>query len=104
MLLTSWSLKKIMTRGYEEMNHWRKVIELDRRGEENSSGLWLLNEYAEHLLSITKTISAYWPVGRASVSNSGLYFGSVLQRALKDVITAVGKVPGVSGMLVYNII
>lgn len=40
--------------------------------EENSSGLWLLNEHAEHLLGIIMIISACWPVGCASVSNSGL--------------------------------
>lgn len=71
MLLTSWSLKKITTHVCEEMSHWKRVIEPDRLGEENSSGLCLLNKYAEHLLSIIKTISTYWPMGCASVSSGG---------------------------------
>ena len=72
MLLTSWSLKKITTHVYEEMSHWRRVIEPDRHGEENSSGLWLLNKYAEHLLGILESIFAYWPMGCAPVSSGGL--------------------------------
>lgn len=77
MLLISWFLKKIMIRGYEEMNYWRKVIEFDRYGEENSSGFWLFNEYVEYLFSIIKIIFVYWLVGRVFVLNSGFYFGSV---------------------------
>ena len=65
MLLTSWSLKKITTHMYGEMSHWKRVIEPDGHGEENRSGLWLLKKYAEHLLGINRTISAFWLMGCA---------------------------------------
>ena len=72
MLLTSWSLKKITTHMYGEMSHWKRVIEPDGHGEENRSGLWLLKKYAEHLLGINRTISAFWLMGCAPASSGGL--------------------------------
>lgn len=104
MLLTRWSLKKITTHVYAEMSHWRRVIGPDRHGEEQQWSLTaqqICRTSAQHhqdhlcLLASGMCLCVKW---------WSLMVGIVHLKALKNVIAAVGRVPGVLGILISTII
>lgn len=99
MLLTSWSLKKITTHVYEEMSHWRRVIEPDRQMKTTAvvSGCSTdmrtsARHRRDHLCLLTGGMCV-------CIKSGPLLFGVIHLRALKNRITAVGKCQVFQGCL-----